>query len=408
MILKFLGSLIPDFVKKQIYCFFQALTGYSPEIQSQHKLIEMLTEKKLILEHQVRRLEEVSKRLAAAVETVDSRLNAKTILDVESDAVSCDGALIPSEAVQIIIREGFDRYPGGIYNPGHFTCAGKSYLLARGEKHMEIERARDASKMMRGSAPLLTECSPDFTVQSMKELQLVGFPSRVDFRAEDFRVFIFQEQVYAHHSLIQFPPYFRYRDDKTYFSKQVISRVDIEKKQLVYCGAPALDRNLALIEKNWLYLEHDGEVYLFYGFSPFYLVQKLVSWGRFEFKTFIDMPLRIFGLHHLPYVSFSSNPVEYDEKHYLLFVHARRGKQILDYLHWGVLISKTTLKPVFISKKPVLRGGNARGVYPHVIFITAVIPSGRDFDIIMGEGDYYSSVAKLERSLFEKNLISIE
>jgi hypothetical protein len=160
-------------------------------------------------------------------------------------------------------------------------------------------------------------------------------------------------------------------------------------------------------EKNWVYLEHDRELYLFYMFYPDFVVNKFVYGSDWEFKTVVDESLFIPGLDSIPFVSYSSSPVDYDESHYLLFVHARSSKTILDYIHWGVLLDKRSLRPVKMTRNPVIRGGAMRGTYPHVVFISGVVPRGADFILFMGEGDSYCSRCIITRKQLENNFITI-
>ncbi len=102
------------------------------------------------------------------------------------------------------------------------------------------------------------------------------------------------------------------------------------------------------------------------------------------------------------FVSYSTNPVDYDEQHFLLLIHQidphRMGRL---YYHWGVLIDKATMYPAKVTATPLFSGIGARGKLRGVIYVMSVIPQQHEFIFYCGEGDTYLSRTRMSKDKLE-------
>lgn len=154
-----------------------------------------------------------------------------------------------------------------------------------------------------------------------------------------------------------------------------------------------------------MFTASEGELYLFYTFHP-YRVLKLSNRRTLTFSTIINQPLSPqlgdiggFGT----FVSYSTNPVDYDEQHFMLLVHqvdpSRMGRL---YYHWGVLIDKATMYPTQVTAEPLFSGVGARGVLRGVVYVMSVIPRGHEFIFYCGEGDTYLSRTTIAKDKLDR------
>ena len=159
------------------------------------------------------------------------------------------------------------------------------------------------------------------------------------------------------------------------------------------------------IEKNWVYFEHCGDLYLIYSFSPYRLL-RLTNPEKLCFSTVFNESFgqKLADLGDFKtMVSLSTNPIDYDDRHWLLMVHQiKRTTAERYYYHWAVLIDKDTLLPSRITSEPVLTGTGARGRRPGILYIASAIAQGADFVLFSGEGDAYATRCSVARSTLEK------
>ena len=130
-----------------------------------------------------------------------------------------------------------------------------------------------------------------------------------------------------------------------------------------------------------------------------------------RFKTFINQDLSAkiqdpggFGTR----VSFSTNPIDFDEKYWLVIIHQIKF-QITGrcYYHWAVLIDKETKLPVKMTSKPIFSGMGARGRVPGYRYISSVLKRGDELLFFAGEGDIYVTVTKKKIKEIENLLVNI-
>ena len=136
---------------------------------------------------------------------------------------------------------------------------------------------------------------------------------------------------------------------------------------------------------------------LFYSLNP-YKVLALEDEKSFSFKTIIEKQLSskindpgAFGTM----VSLSTNPIDFDDKHWLIVIHQIQFKFTgRCYYHWAVLIDRTTFLPVRMTFKPLFSGMGARGRTPGIRYISSVLKIDNELLFFAGEGDVYVTVTK--------------
>lgn len=305
---------------------------------------------------------------------------------------------------------GFAGFGGGIMNPSIIVHHDQYYMLAKGQlMHWHIAEHTNRSLFTKGN-PILFSLDKNFAITSFEHLVDHIILDKANVATEDFRLFSFEEKLFAHHSVLILSP--NLNTSPILNVVQQISAVDFDTRSLRPIGAPKLDFPLNPFEKNWVYFSQDNKLYLFYSFFP-YRVTELVDWAELKFKTIIHEP----GPENISdlggfnsYTSFSTDPVSYDDHHLLLFIHKAQSITIFGlthriYHHWAVLLSRKTLKPVKIAKRPSFKGGRSRGILGGVVFLMSVLPLKEEFVVSLGEGDSFASIVRLSRFRLEKDWI---
>ena len=220
---------------------------------------------------------------------------------------------------------------------------------------------------------------------------------------EDFRMFQYEDQIWVNHGMISL---IRKHECSLTFDGAVpcLSRLSRATDSLTLMGYPKLDFAANSIEKNWVYFELEGRLFLMYSFSPFRLL-KLNNRSNLAFTTIISRDLEprlhdVGGFGSL--VSFSTNPIDYDDDYLIFLIHQvqRRGTDRF-YHHWGVLLSKETLLPEQITRKPLFVGNGARGRRAGILYVSSVVRIEDKFLFFMGEGDAYSTYCAIDREDLE-------
>lgn len=301
---------------------------------------------------------------------------------------------------KIIVGPGFSGFKGGIFNPGAVVDDQDNIItLSKGQIHHWIDATGDLHQHFLKGVPLLLSLDYESRVQKSYPIhQLEGYPSDDDLELEDFRLFRVNGEYWVNHNLVRAV---RNEDYVGYSaSYPSLSRLDLKRKTLTFLGYPQVDFSTQCKEKNWTYIQDNKDLYLFYSVDP-YRVLKLTDPESLTFSTVIHHTINpvlqdIGGYGTM--VSFSTNPILYDDQHFLLLVHQvdPNGFGRL-YYQWGVLIDKDSLYPTRVTASPLFSGLAARGRVKGVIYTTAVVNRGADFNFYGGEGDTYISYAQLSK-----------
>ena len=99
----------------------------------------------------------------------------------------------------------------------------------------------------------------------------------------------------------------------------------------------------------------------------------------------------------------STNPVVWDENHYVMFIHHRlESKKPRDrnrlYMQFGMLIDRQTLLPVSVIPEPLLIGGMEAGRHPGVHYTMSLIVDDDLLYAFYGEGDMHTGVVMIDKA----------
>jgi hypothetical protein len=294
-------------------------------------------------------------------------------------------------------------FGGGAFNPGAVLADGRRVvLLAKGQR--EHWRYASAADYMRG-APVVLTLDARLRVRSTATIRRFDrLPSDGDTEVEDFRMFMFGGEVWVNHYLIEV---LRTPQTRGYLGSRIcLSRFNPATNELAFLGHPNIDFEARPREKNWVFAESNGELYLLYSFRP-YCVLKLTDRRNLAFSTVIncsnDIDFRLIGGFAKKPVSYSTNPIPYDDGHLLVLVHQSiRTPAGRCYYHWGVLLDKSTLSPQRITSRPLLSGTGARGPLPGVLYVSSVIKLRNDFVFFNGEGDSYLTRTTISKAKIDR------
>ncbi len=320
--------------------------------------------------------------------------------------------MLHSSDLRAIAGPTYAGFAGGVMNTSVIAWENDFWALGCGrDRHWMDSLTHPKSKDYLRGQPIVLKVDPkrltviDSFLPEVKNNPFEG----LDTVLEDLRLFSFQARIWASGSVV-FPV--RHPVISPYKNVyQVLLELDVSKKTLSFIGSPQLHFPLNPIEKNWIYLEDKGRLLCFYSFSPYVVFYSLPQspldftrlqqrdWGH-DFGALGD------SLHR---ISFSVNPIGYDEGHVLSAIHKfDDGSGYRIYSHWAVLLDRFTLLPVKISRIPLIEGGSARGRLPGIIYLMGVARRENGFIFSAGEGDDHSSVLEISKAFLEQHWIPFD
>lgn len=299
---------------------------------------------------------------------------------------------------------------GSLFNPGALVVDDHILLLANAQKIPWFKTRGKNRKFYLEGQPVqfLLDKKSLNTVQEEIITNITGFPSENNWAIEDMRLFTWKGQKMINHSFITKGKVGEFVNQTSVAS--AVSILDEKEKKFSFHAFPKLDFPVQNIEKNWVYRETDNKLILFYSVNP-YKVLILEDEKQFKFRSIINQDFYWqlknpggFGTM----VSFSTNPIEFDELHWLIIVHQIKNRVSgRCYYHWAVLIDKSTFLPVKITSKPIFSGMGARGRTPGIRYISSILKVNNEILFFAGEGDVYVTVTKKTIPEINANLISL-
>ena len=310
---------------------------------------------------------------------------------------------------KVIAKPGTLSFAGGVFNPGALLIDDRHVLLLAKSQVLPFFKAvgKKRELYLKGSpVSFLVDYSTLKRQKAWVIRDLVGFPPEDEYAIEDLRLFTWRGNKMINHTLIT-----KKRVQGYLSTKSTASALSLYNEQVIkFYLVPQLDFPLQEFEKNWVYAEKGEKLLLFYSVNP-YRILDLQDEENFKFKTLIHQQLSgkitdpgDFGTM----VSFSTNPIDFDEKHWLVIIHQFK-KKITGrwYNHWAVLIDKTSLVPVQITSEPIFTGAGARGRVPGYRYISSVVKVRDELLFFAGEGDIYVTVTKKKIKDIQSLLIPV-
>lgn len=299
---------------------------------------------------------------------------------------------------KVIAKPGTFNFRGGAFNPGALMIDEKNMLLLAKSQVLPWFKARGKNRKFFLAGNPVTFLLDINSLKTKKEeiiTHISGFPKNSDWAIEDMRLFWWKGKKMINHSFISTGKVGEFINQTSVTS--TLSILDIKENTFTFQAFPKLDFPTQDIEKNWVYKEYENKLFLFYSLNP-YKVLVLENEENFTFKTIIDQQfdwkLKNPGLSG-NMVSFSTNPIDFDDHHFLIVVHQIDHKITgRFYFHWAVLVDKKTLIPVKITSKPIFTGRGARGRTPGVRYISSILKIKDEILFFAGEGDVYITVTK--------------
>lgn len=299
---------------------------------------------------------------------------------------------------------------GGIFNPGALMVNDQILLIAKAQIIPWYKARGEKRKYFLHGNPVtfLLDKNTGEILEEDTITKILGFDESLDFAIEDLRMFSWKGKKMSNHSLVIRGEIAGALNQTSVFS--ALSVLNEKEKTFSFHGIPHLDFPVQNIEKNWVYQEKKDDLFLFYALNP-YCVLKLEDVENLRFKTLINQQFTNklnnpggFGTM----VSFSTNPIHFDEKYWLLIVHQIENKiSGRCYHHWAVLLYKETLLPEKITSKPIFSGMGARGKTPGVRYISSILKVENEILFFAGEGDVYVTVTKRNVAEMETLFINL-
>jgi hypothetical protein len=306
---------------------------------------------------------------------------------------------------KLLAGRGSFGFAAGACNPGATVEAGRTYLLPRGERTPWAYQKTDESRFFSSPCPLLLTLGPGNQIATANEISIDGLPNASATRVEDFRLFRYRDQVFTNHSVMSDPfgglPRHRRLRIERLQTRVGISRLDLEKRSLTWCGFAAIDRPLTRIEKNWA-IFGDDKLLLLYSFSPYILLSS-VNWPKLDFTPVLKAEVQFPTDHDGLSARNSINPITYDDNHWLHIVHrVYPGKQ---YSFWAVLIDKNSMLPVRVTARPLICGWASSSA--SIVYACSVTVDPVNVNVFAGLDDSATAVATIRRTRLDSEWVPL-
>lgn len=290
-----------------------------------------------------------------------------------------------NQEVILLIENGLLKdSDGGIYNSSFFKSNDNNYLISRVEKNNELDRKLKHT----AHRPVLFKLDDYFNIKSAKNIQfkydgdleeitnncyLNGYKK---YRIEDFRVFKWNNELWCNHN-------FSVEKVRPIISKINLGNSILEHKKI------KVNFMLNRVEKNWLFFEHENKLKFIYSINPLRIFS---SEDGYEFER--EKKIKT-NLDKKYFWSGSTNPVEFDENHLMLFAHYRDEKKV--YCNHLLLLDKKTLEPTLRSENPIFREDKNKGIKPNVLYLMShTRVNNEEWIFSFGEGDMNTKIIKIK------------
>jgi len=322
-----------------------------------------------------------------------------------NEALTYAGApIVREQDSQLLAGRGSFGFAAGVFNPGAIVHNGTCFLLARGDRTPWTLQKKNAGEFFSSTQPWLMTLTPGHQIDEASAVTTVRMPDLAQHRIEDFRLFRFRGDIFSNHAVIFNPgallgPQSPLPLERLH-TRVGLSRLDPKAGQLTWAGWPEIDRPRQATEKNWVMFGEGERLLLLYSFSPYILLTATAEWN---FQTLIEESVEFpFGGDGLS-IRNSINPVEYDEQHWLHIVHKVYPQK--QYAFWAVLISRSSLRPVRVTRRPLVRGWHS---FPaSIIYTCSAVVDSTHVHLFSGLDDSSSAVSTLPRSRLDGEWVDL-
>ncbi|MDT9340160.1 hypothetical protein VV11_012100 [Trichodesmium erythraeum 21-75] len=281
-----------------------------------------------------------------------------------------------------------------IINPGVIYKNNEFLLLCRAEGNEQVWFGNFLADQ---AIPLWCTLDHDLNIKNSFPLSSQEIPPQS--RPEDWRLFEYQGQLYANHSV------YTILDRKQWIirSRLGISKINIQKKTLELCWLLEPPFEAFPEEKNWSFFVHEGCLMCIYCFDPYIILEIDLKQGR-VYKI-LETSFAYQWHEKGQFIRNSTNPVSWDNDHLIMFVHdfldLNNDQRNRYYMQYGILISKNTLLPTHVIPRPLVMGGDESGRHPGVHYTSSLVNKKEGLYSFYGQGDSHTGVV-----LFNKDKLT--
>lgn len=242
---------------------------------------------------------------------------------------------------------------------------------------------------------LLFNFDKNLEIISETEKFISGFEEAAKF--EDYRIFSFKNKDFY---------------SVSYIDQSFNTRVSILDEEFKFLGNVNLkDRKFntawdRIWEKNWLFFEHNGELYFIYSTTPRYIVYKCIDFSNLIFETFIDIDWPLTGptdnlyFGNIVTTGGSTNPVFVEEKDFYLYLIHTKNYEKRKYNHYLVVLNKD-LMPIKFCKRPLVNEYTEDSLF----FISSMIVEENYITISGGVNDNENFTWQLSKDFVFRKII---
>ena len=274
---------------------------------------------------------------------------------------------------------------GGIYNPGFCRFQDKNYMISRVESYTEKERGVKDLWLRTTSIPHIIEMDENLNVVDTYPLETIGEFIRI----EDFRLFTHNDKLYSNHIIV----------DESKRIYPVISEIDLINKKMTIIGTIELEIPKNDVEKNWVFFNHNKELFLIYSLSPWMIFKIDINTLTGELIKKCEVK---FDWNHSGFISNSTNPIRINQNRNIMGFHSRDNKRIY---HQGLLTFDNNFNLIKSTKEPYLSGGDFDTIHPHVIYTSSLTMIEDKLIGFAGDGDTKTIMIEFKKDKLWKELL---
>ncbi len=281
-----------------------------------------------------------------------------------------------------------------LINPGALHKHDKIYMMLRGEGCESTWHGQWDHSL---ATPIWCVLGEDLALLDHFELHYDALPD--GHRAEDWRLFEWNERLYTNHSV------YLERDQKLQ-CRTGISEINLETRTIKLNTILEAPIGKSIEEKNWGIFSDCKSLMCLYSIDPYIVIE--IDLDHSETKVIIDAGRLNYKWFQkgAKFVGNSTNPIIWDDEHYITFVHdflepEWPGQRNRVYMQYAILINRSTLLPSSVVPNPLVIGGSESGRHPGVHYTMSLVNRKDALYTFFGEADTHAGAM-----LFDKEVLS--